>query len=145
MSMIKTFTLLFIGLSSLFSVIVNKPFSKHKPSKYPSDTSRLYYYSFLEDKVIDLKNKNQEGFVEKIEVSQGAKVVLEAPIYFTRAIYYWEGPDGFRSYLPKVEIDQIALSQAGVYSVMIKNAKGTVNGKIEVKVNTSPETDRKNH
>jgi len=45
---------------------VNKPFSKQKPSKYPSDTSRLYYYSFLEDKVIDLKNKNQEDSIKRM-------------------------------------------------------------------------------
>ena len=132
--MIKTF--IFIIFTSIVSILASDSETKHL--KIESDTSKIFYYSFRQEKVIDIKSLDNKIINEKLEVCQGSKVLLEAPIFYANAFYFWEGPSGFRSYSPKVLIENVDETQSGIYTLSVKNSKGLVSGQIELKVHKKP-------
>ena len=136
--MIKLFTILFIMASTVFTFLFEKktPSSpqKKKFHRYNTDTSRVFYYSFSQEKVIDLKAKALPLKNEKLTVVKGTQVLLEAPIFHANALYLWEGPNGFRSYSQNVLLENVHTNQSGIYTVSVKKANGLVSGKIELTV-----------
>lgn len=136
--MIKLFTILLIMVSTLFTFLFEKrtPDSqlKKKYAKNSSDTSRVFYYSFSKEQILDLKSKSENQKNEKLIVFKGSKVLLEAPIFYTNALYLWEGPAGFRSYSQNVILENVNINQSGVYTVSVKKSNGLVSGKIELTV-----------
>jgi hypothetical protein len=102
--------------------------------RYNTDTSRVFYYSFSQEKVVDLKAKTQRLKNEKLIVKKGTQVLLESPIFHANALYLWEGPNGFRSYSQNVLLENVHINQSGIYTVSVKKANGLVSGKIELTV-----------
>ena len=138
--MIKLFTILLIMASTVFTFLFEKktktPASpvKKKFHRYNTDTSRVFYYSYAQEKVVDLKTKNLPPKNEKLTVLKGTQVLLEAPIFYANALYLWEGPHGFRSYSQNVLLENVHTNQSGIYTVSVKKAGGLVSGKIELTV-----------
>jgi hypothetical protein len=136
--MIKLFTILFIMASTVFTFLFEKKTTsspqKKKFHRYNTDTSRVFYYSFSQEKVIDLKAKALPLKNEKLTVVKGTQVLLEAPIFHANALYLWEGPNGFRSYSQNVLLENVNTNQSGIYTVSVKKANGLVSGKIELTV-----------
>ncbi|MCP9764409.1 hypothetical protein [Lacihabitans soyangensis] len=136
--MIKLFTILFIMASTVFTFLFEKKTTsspqKKKFHRYNTDTSRVFYYSFSQEKVIDLKAKALPLKNEKLTVVKGTQVLLEAPIFHANALYLWEGPNGFRSYSQNVLLENVHTNQSGIYTVSVKKANGLVSGKIELTV-----------
>ena len=136
--MIKLFTLILVLVYTLFAYLIenktkNLPFVKSEPY-LNADTSRIFYYSFRDERVINLSLKNDILKNEKLVVYSGTNVSLEAPIYFTNALYLWEGPAGFRSYSQNVVLENVNTNQSGIYTVSVKKNTGSVSGKIELTV-----------
>lgn len=136
--MIKFFTILMVLMTTLFTFLTGKRTSntniQKKHFKNSVDTSRVFYYSFSKEKVVDLKEISKKPLNEKLIVRSGAKVVLEAPIFYANALYLWEGPAGFRSYSPNVQFDKVEESDSGIYTISVKKGNGFVAGKIELLV-----------
>lgn len=136
--MIKLFTILLIMASTVFTFLFEKktPASpaKKKFYRYNTDTSRVFYYSFSQEKVVDLKAKTQRLKNAKLTVAKGTQVLLESPIFHANALYLWEGPNGFRSYSQNVLLENVHTNQSGIYTVSVKKANGLVSGKIELTV-----------
>ncbi len=136
--MIKLFTILLIMASTLFAFLFEKKTTYQNliDSQYKNkfDTSRVFYYSFIENKTIDLNEKESLIKNEKLVVLKGTQVLLESPIFHANALYLWEGPAGFRSYSQNVLLENVNTSQSGTYTVSIKKSGGLVSGKIELKV-----------
>ena len=136
--MIKLFTILLIMASTVFTFLFEKKTTaspaKKKFYRYNTDTSRVFYYSFSQEKVVDLKAKTQRLKNEKLTVAKGTQVLLESPIFHANALYLWEGPNGFRSYSQNVLLENVHTDQSGIYTVSVKKANGLVSGKIELTV-----------
>ncbi|OYU66317.1 MAG: hypothetical protein CFE22_09890 [Cytophagaceae bacterium BCCC1] len=136
--MIKLFTILLIMASTLFTFLFEKR-AKHVNLNVSSnsktmDTSRVFYYSFIKNKTVDLSLKDSLIKNEKLVVLKGTQVLLESPIFHANALYLWEGPAGFRSYSQNVLLENVNPNQSGTYTVSIKKSGGLVSGKIELKV-----------
>lgn len=134
--MIKLFTILLIIGSTVFTYLIEKRTKQNQPKRkeFKTDTSRVFYYSFREEKVLDLKSINEKHKNEKLVVVKGTQVLLEAPIFHANALYLWEGPSGFRSYSQNVLLENVSTAQSGIYTVSVKKAGGLVSGKIELTV-----------
>jgi len=136
--MIKLITILLIMASTVFSFLFEKKtpgsLAKKQFYRYNTDTSRVFYYSFSQEKVVDLKAKTQRLKNEKLTVTKGTQVLLESPIFHANALYLWEGPNGFRSYSQNVLLENVHTNQSGIYTVSVKKANGLVSGKIELTV-----------
>lgn len=134
--MIKLFTILMIIGSTVFTYLIEKRTKHNQPKRkdFKTDTSRVFYYSFREEKVLDLKSINEKQKNEKLVVVKGTQVLLEAPIFHANALYLWEGPSGFRSYSQNVLLENVSTAQSGIYIVSVKKAGGLVSGKIELTV-----------
>ena len=136
--MIKLFTILFIMASTLFAFLFDKKttYENLKDNEYKNkfDTSRVFYYSFIKNKTVDLNEKDSLIKNEKLIVLKGTQVLLESPIFHANALYLWEGPAGFRSYSQNVLLENVNPNQSGTYTVSIKKSGGLVSGKIELKV-----------
>lgn len=136
--MIKLFTILLIMASTVFTFLFEKKtpgsLAKKQFYRYNTDTSRVFYYSFSQEKVVDLKAKTQRLKNEKLTVTKGTQVLLESPIFHANALYLWEGPNGFRSYSQNVLLENVHTNQSGIYTVSVKKANGLVSGKIELTV-----------
>lgn len=136
--MIKLFTILLIMASTLFTFLFEKKATNWnlKDSEYKKtvDTSRVFYYSFIKNKTIDLNAKDSSIKNEKLVVLKGTQVWLEAPIFYANALYLWEGPAGFRSYSQNVLLENVNPNQSGTYTVSVKKSGGLVSGKIELTV-----------
>lgn len=136
--MIKLFTILLIMASTLFTFLFEKKATnrnlKGKELIKQIDTSRVFYYSFIKNKTIDLSINDSLIKNEKLVVLKGTQVLLEAPIFHANALYLWEGPAGFRSYSQNVLLENVNLNQSGTYTVSIKKSSGLVSGKIELQV-----------
>jgi len=136
--MIKLYTILLIMASTVFSFLFEKKTppspAKKKFYRYNTDTSRVFYYSFSQEKVVDLKAKALPLKNEKLTVAKGTQVLLESPIFHANALYLWEGPNGFRSYSQNVLLENVHTNQSGIYTVSVKKANGLVSGKIELTV-----------
>jgi len=137
-NMIKLFTILLIMASTLFAFLFEKKTTyqnlKDSQHKNKLDTSRVFYYSFIKNKTVDLKEKDSLIKNEKLVVLKGTQVLLESPIFHANALYLWEGPAGFRSYSQNVLLENVNPNQSGTYTVSIKKSGGLVSGKIELKV-----------
>jgi hypothetical protein len=124
--------------STVFSFLFEKKtpgsLAKKQFYRYNTDTSRVFYYSFSQEKVVDLKAKTQRLKNEKLTVTKGTQVLLESPIFHANALYLWEGPNGFRSYSQNVLLENVHTNQSGIYTVSVKKANGLVSGKIELTV-----------
>jgi hypothetical protein len=123
-----------IKLSFLFEKKTPPSPAKKKFYRYNTDTSRVFYYSFSQEKVVDLKAKALPLKNEKLTVTKGTQVLLESPIFHANALYLWEGPNGFRSYSQNVLLENVHTNQSGIYTVSVKKANGLVSGKIELTV-----------
>ena len=136
--MIKLFTILLIMAFTVFTFLFEKKtpgsLAKKQFYRYNTDTSRVFYYSFSQEKVVDLKAKTQRLKNEKLIVKKGTQVLLESPIFHANALYLWEGPNGFRSYSQNVLLENVHINQSGIYTVSVKKANGLVSGKIELTV-----------
>ncbi len=136
--MIKLFTILLIMAFTVFTFLFEKKtpgsLAKKQFYRYNTDTSRVFYYSFSQEKVVDLKAKTQRLKNEKLTVKKGTQVLLESPIFHANALYLWEGPNGFRSYSQNVLLENVHINQSGIYTVSVKKANGLVSGKIELTV-----------
>lgn len=136
--MIKLFTILLIMASTLFTFLFEEKAtmknSKENSQKNTIDTSRIFYYSFTKDKTVDLNSKDGSFKSEKLVVLKGTQVLLEAPIFYAKALYLWEGPAGFRSYSQNVLLENVNPNQSGTYTVSIKKSGGLETGKIELTV-----------
>jgi hypothetical protein len=124
--------------STVFTFLFEKKtpgsLAKKQFYRYNTDTSRVFYYSFSQEKVVDLKAKTQRLKNEKLTVTKGTQVLLESPIFHANALYLWEGPNGFRSYSQNVLLENVHTNQSGIYTVSVKKANGLVSGKIELTV-----------
>jgi hypothetical protein len=109
-----------------------------KNSFETADTSKVFYYSFKNEKIFNYRKEIIIDKPEKMEVCQGSSIILEAPNNHQKAFYIWQGPNGFRSYQPKIYIENASPSQSGKYSVSIKMANETIEGNVELIINASP-------
>ncbi len=136
--MIKLFTILLIMASTLFTFLFEKRAThlnlNDNNNNKTIDTSRVFYYSFIKNKTIDLGKNDSLTKTEKLVVLKGTQVLLESPIFHANALYLWEGPAGFRSYSQNVLLENVNPSQSGTYTVSIKKSSGLVSGKIELQV-----------
>jgi hypothetical protein len=91
--MIKLFTILLIMASTLFTFLFEKR-AKHvnlndSSNNKTMDTSRVFYYSFIKNKTVDLSLKDSLIKNEKLVVLKGTQVLLESPIFHANALYLW--------------------------------------------------------
>jgi hypothetical protein len=136
--MIKIFTIAIVSFFYSTMILVEKPTQHQSPPNAALstiDTSRVFYFSFPENRLIDMENAKEKTIKEKMDVCQGAKVILEAPVFYANAKYYWEGPAGFRSYLPNVILDHVSTKQSGTYKVWVENSLVQTLGSIDLNVN----------
>lgn len=134
--MIKTTT-----LSILFSFIFlfNSSASdciylKSKTAKI--DTSKIFYFSFVLDKVVEYEIESLSN--PKIEVCTGQKVLLEAPNPGFDSFFLWEGPNGFRSYQANILFENVASSQGGTYTIRELSNLNNITGNIELVIKEAP-------
>ena len=116
-------------------------FSSAAASK--ADSTRLFYYSFMEDQVIELSALRSVNYHKEISVCSGTNLLLNLPEKFKNANYSWTGPDGFTSYMSEINFEKVHLAQAGTYKVEVKLNDQIQTGIFEVKVNYLPEAEIK--
>ncbi len=102
------------------------------------DTSKMFYYSFQLEKVIDLNNEKLSSLFETLEVCEGSKVLLEAPRMEESGLLFWEGPNGFRSYQRKIYFENANAKQSGRYTLRIFKDNKIFGGMIDLIINESP-------
>jgi hypothetical protein len=103
-----------------------------------ADTSRAFYFSFEQNKTVEYQISPDMPLNEKLEVCEGARVYLESPLIFESALYFWEGPDGFRSNLPRVVLENVQEENAGKYYLQIKRPNQTIGGFVELNIHAKP-------
>ncbi len=109
----------------------------------PADSTRLFYYSFMEDQVIELSTLRSVDYHKEITICSGSNLLLNLPKKFKNANFTWTGPDGFTSYTPEVNFEKVHISQSGTYKVEIQQNERIQTGIFEVKVNHAPEAEIK--
>jgi hypothetical protein len=108
-----------------------------------SDSTRLFYYSFVEDQVIELSTVRSVNYHSQISICSGANLNLKIPEKFKNASYSWTGPAGFSSYMSEINFEKVHLTQAGTYKVEINTNNQIQTGIFEVDVKYLPEPEIK--
>lgn len=107
-------------------------------TNFNQDTSKMFYYSFQLEKVIDLDKEKLPSLFEKLEVCEGSKVLLEAPKMEDSGLLVWEGPNGFRSYQRKIYFENADAKQSGQYILKIYKDNKILGGMIDLIIKESP-------
>lgn len=105
--------------------------------------NRVFYFSFLQNKTVDLSEVKEFTFNKSIRVCTGSTISIDAPIKVNNALYVWNSPDGNRIYTQDLYFDKITEAHQGVYTVSIASEKETIIGNIALSVIKSPEPELK--
>lgn len=106
-------------------------------------SQRVFYFSFLQNKAVDLSAVQEFTFNKSIKVCTGSTISIDAPIKVNNALYVWNSPDGNRIYTQDLFFDKITEAHEGVYTVSIASEKETIIGNIALSVIKSPEPELK--
>jgi hypothetical protein len=118
-------------------------FQKSEAKSFSSDSTRLFYYSFVEDQVIELSTVRSVNYHSQISICSGASLNLKIPEKFKNASYSWTGPAGFSSFMSEINFEKVHLTQAGTYKVEINANNQVQTGIFEVDVKYLPEPEIK--
>jgi hypothetical protein len=102
------------------------------------DTNINFIYSFKLNKTQADNSNTSEKFYELLEVCEGSNVLLEAPEYHDSRFYYWEGPNGFRSYSPNIYFENSGVFQSGRYILNVNGAFLQMSGYIDLIIKEKP-------
>jgi hypothetical protein len=116
---------------------------KVRAKDFTSDSTRLFYYSFMEDQVIELSAVRSVNYHKQINICSGSNLLLNLPEKFNNATFTWTGPAGFTSYLSEINFEKVQTMQAGTYKVEVRNQDRVQTGIFEVSVNYLPEPEIK--
>jgi hypothetical protein len=116
-------------------------FKNANAKPFISDSTRLFYYSFVEDQVIELSTVRTVNYHSQISICSGANLNLKIPEKFKNATYSWTGPAGFSSYTSEINFEKVLLTQAGTYKVEINANNQIQTGIFEVDVKYLPEPE----
>jgi hypothetical protein len=99
------------------------------------DSCRVFYYSFLENKNLDLKELGMSSKMEKIFLCEGQELQLQAKASKDAKKGIWLGPNNLSSHSKNLYIEKVNQEHSGVYSYTYTDVYGPKTAYYQLQVN----------